>query len=178
MYWRKTMTASLSQQSKFRQLARSAWRSKHSALAFWLLSVALAMTAPQGWAACIISAQGVSFGNYDPSSNLNQDSIGNISLSCSLLTLSIPYTISLSTGGGSYAQRTMASGVRTLNYNLYTALTHTSIWGNGTGGTATVNGVALTGLFTGSHAVYGSILAKQNAYVGSYSDSITVTLTY
>lgn len=47
-------------------------------------------------------------------------------------------------------------------------------WGDGSPGTATVNGSGTTHTFT----VYGRIPARQNAVVGSYSDTITVTITF
>ena len=180
MYWHKIKRTSLIQQSRYRRFARVAWPFKHSSLALWPLSVAslVAVTMSQGWAACTINVQSVNFGNYNPSSILSRNSIGNINLNCGLLFIALPYTLSLSTGEGSYEQRTMSSGINVLNYNLYTDLTHLSVWGNGTGGTAIVAGLGLTGIFTISHTIYGSIPAKQNVSVGNYSDSIVVTLTY
>lgn len=142
----------------------AAWR--------WLLAVALAITAQQGWAAlCSFSATGVAFGSYDVFSNQSVDSTSNIAVTCDV---SSSYSISLSPGGGSYASRVMASGGHTLNYNLYTDATRTVIWGDGTGSTATVNGSGITG----NHTVYGRIPARQNVYVATYSDTITVTLSF
>lgn len=152
--------------------ARRAWQNNRATVSSLLLAVVLAISAQQGWGAqCNVTAQGVSFGSYDVFSNQHLDSTGNIGVSCDV---SATYTIALSPGGGSYASRTMASGARTLNYNLYTDGTRTSVWGDGTGGTATVNGSGTSG----NHTVYGRIPAGQNAYVGSYSDVITVTLTF
>lgn len=166
------MTASLSSRSRARRPARPAWRSNRAALAPWLFAVALAMTARQGWAVqCDPSAQGVSFGSYDTFSNQPLDSTGNIGVSCDV---SASYSIALSPGGGSYASRAMASGAYTLKYNLYTDATRTTVWGDGTGGTATVNGSGTTADYT----VYGRVPAGQNAYVGSYTDTITVTVTF
>lgn len=166
------MTASLSWQSRARLPARPAWRSNCAAMSPWLLAVALAITASQAWAAqCSLSVQGASFGSYDVFSNQSLNSTGNIGVSCDI---SAAYSVSLSAGGGSYASRSMASGAHRLNYNLYTDATRTTIWGDGTGGTATVSGSGTTV----NHTVYGRIPASQNAYVGSYSDTITVTLTF
>ncbi len=167
------MRAFLSLESRVCRLARSTWASKRNALVPWLLAVALAMTAQQGWAqaTCGLSVQGVSFGSYDTFSNVALDSTGNIGVTCSFTAT---YTIALSEGGGSYALRAMANGTHRLNYNLYTDATRTAVWGDGTGGTAIVNGRGKIG----NHAVYGRIPARQNAYVGSYSDIITVTLTF
>lgn len=166
------MTEPLSQQSRAWHPTRPAWRGNRAAVLPGLLAVALAITAQQGWAAtCTVSAQAVSFGSYDVFSNQSLDSTGNIGVTCDV---SSAYTISLSPGGGSYTSRSMASGANNLNYNLYTDATRTIVWGDGTGSTATVNGSGTSG----SHTVYGRIPARQNAYVGTYSDVITVTLAF
>lgn len=138
----------------------------------WLLGLAFAVTAQHVRAVqCNLSVQGVSFGNYDVFSSQSLDSTGNIGVSCDV---SAPYTISLSPGSGSYTSRSMANGPHTLNYNLYTDATRTTIWGDGSGTTTTVSGSGTSA----NHTVYGRVPARQNAYVGSYSDSITVTLTF
>lgn len=166
------MRAFLSLESRICRPARLVRRNNHALVTLSLLSMALAMTTQQGWAAtCSLSVQGVSFGSYDTFSNAALDSTGDIGVSCDVST---PYTIALSPGGGSYALRVMSSGAHTLNYNLYTDATRTTVWGDGTGGTATVGGSAASANYT----VYGRISASQNAYVGSYSDIITVTLNF
>jgi spore coat protein U-like protein len=120
---------------------------------------------------CNVSSPGVNFGSYDTFSNLSLDSTGNVSVICDGI---IPYSISLSPGGGSYVSRAMASGGHSLNYNLYTDSTRASVWGDGTASTATINSSGTTA----NHTVYGRIPARQNAYVGIYSDTITITLTF
>jgi spore coat protein U-like protein len=129
------------------------------------------MAAQPGWAACSVSTTGVSFGAYDSFSSTSLDSTGDISVSCDVSTL---YSISLNAGGGSYLARAMAGGGHTLNYNLNTDVTRNPVWGDGSGGTVILSGSGMTA----NHLVYGRIPARQNAYVGSYSDIITVTLTF
>jgi spore coat protein U-like protein len=136
----------------------------------WSLAVLLLVCASASWAAnCNVSAQGVSFGNYDPFSTTALDSTGTITVICDASTM---YTISLSTGSGSYATRTMRKGAHTLNYNLYTNASRSIIWGDGTGNTALVNDTGLGGNYT----IYGRAPARQNPYVGTYFDTIVVTL--
>jgi spore coat protein U-like protein len=113
----------------------------------------------------------VSFGGYDPFNSQSLDGTGTIAVSCDV---SAPYTVALSPGNGSYSSRTMMSGANRLDYNLFTDATRTGIWGDGAGSTATVSGSGASG----NHTVYGRIPARQNAYVGSYSDIITVTVTF
>ena len=68
----------------------------------------------------------------------------------------------------------MTSGAHTLNYNLYTTNTRTTVWGDSTAGTSKVNA---NGTIV-AKTVYGRIPALQNAFVGSYSDTITVTIAF
>jgi len=70
----------------------------------------------------------------------------------------------------------MKSGTHALAYNLFLDATRLTIWGDGSAGTGTVSGVG-----TGANIntpVYGRIAARQNAFVGTYSDVITVTITF
>lgn len=123
-------------------------------------------------AVCSVSSQGLVFGTYDTFSSQSLESAGNIDISCDSLAT---YSIALSTGSGSFLQRTMVFGSRVLNYNLFTDAARTIVWGDGTGSTATVSGV--TGS-TASHSVYGRVPARQNAYVGNYSDNVTITINF
>lgn len=138
----------------------------------WLLAMALAIVAQEAGAVqCSLSLQGVNFGTYDTFSNQSLDSTGRVDVTCDI---SAPYSISLSPGGGSYATRSMTDGAHTFNYNLYTDATYTIVWGDGTGSTATVGGSGTTAI----HTVYGRIPARQNAHMGTYFDSITVTVSF
>lgn len=122
-------------------------------------------------ATCTLNVPGLSFGSYDVFSSRSLDSAGTISISCDMATT---YTIALGPGGGSYALRIMLSGTHTLNYNLYIDAARTIVWGDGTGSTEIMTNNAASA----NHTVYGRIPARQNAYVGSYSDTITVTLNF
>jgi spore coat protein U-like protein len=138
----------------------------------WLLAITAALVAmPSHAATCNLSTQGVNFGSYDFLSSQNLDSVGHIVVTCDTST---SYTIGLSPGNGSYIARLMTNGPHQLAYNLYTDATQTMVWGDGSSGTAVVGG---TGTDV-DHTVYGSAPAGQNPYVGSYSDAITVTLTF
>lgn len=126
---------------------------------------------------CSVSATNVAFGTYDPFSGSALDSTGTVTVDCGTLT-STQYTVSLSTGGnGTYFPRAMNSGGNTLPYNLYTDSAHTTIWGDGSGATATVSGSASLGN-PKNHTVYGRIPGGENPVVGSYADSITATVTF
>lgn len=131
-------------------------------------------------ASCTITSTAITFATYDPLSSTALASTGTLTFSCtSGASGGATGIISLSTGSsGTYTTRTMKSGSNILNYNLYTTVADTTVWGNGTAGTATV-----TAHVTGNNSpvnatVYALIPAKQNVIAGSYSDSIVATVTF
>jgi spore coat protein U-like protein len=127
---------------------------------------------PLAAATCGLNVQGVNFGNYDFQSSQNLDSVGHITVTCDVDTA---YTIALSPGlAGSFTARIMQNGSHQLQYNLYADLAHASVWGDGTGNSMAVNGNGTNV----DYPVYGSVPAGQNPYVGSYSDLVTVTLSF
>ncbi len=128
---------------------------------------------------CIIAAQALSFGSYDASAAKSGSS--DLTVRCSNGT---PYTLKLSAGTtGSFTQRLLTSGSNSLEYNLFTSPALSSVWGDGSGSTATPGGTG-AGLAIGSaitHTVYGQVpnsVSNQNAPAGNYSDTITVTVEY
>jgi len=137
-----------------------------------LLACTLAIVTPAAYSAgCSVSTSGLNFGNYDVFSTLDNEITGSIDVSCQASTT---YSISLSSGFGTYASRSMTSGTNVLAYNLYIDPTRLTIWGDGSSGTSTVSGSGTTG----SSPVFGRIPARQNAFVGTYSDIVTVTVTF
>lgn len=126
---------------------------------------------------CTVNAAPMSFGNYNVITGGTLDIVGTVTPHCTTGTL---YAISLDAGVGSGAtmqvrQLTGPVGA-TLMYSIYTDVNHTTVWGDGTGGTVMQSG-------TGNGAtqpitMYGRIPAEQNPTVGTYSDTVTVTLTY
>lgn len=126
----------------------------------------------------IISAVG--FGSYDPFSATPLDSNGQLNVTCAGTGTTPDFTLTLSSGNaGSYTPRQMASGLQTLNYNLYLNAGRTTIWGDGTSGTSVVSETRNCKAAGCNYVVYGRIPASQtSAAVGSYSDSITVTIVF
>lgn len=138
------------------------------------LLLSLGTVLPAATLACSVSADGVPFGNYNPFDNVHLDSTGTVSVQCES-----PYTVELSPSGNNnqFNPRHLANAADDrLIYNLFTDPAHTTIWGDGTDGTGTTGG---DGSATGvQHTIYGRIPASQNARVGSYFDTITVTLQF
>jgi len=131
----------------------------------------LAASATASAANCNVSAIGVAFGTYNVFSSTPTDITGSVTVTCNRTT---PFTIALSTGSGTYSSRSLKSGTNILSYNLFTDATRLTIWGDGSSGTQTVSGSSTNATFT----VYGRIAARQNAKIGSYTDTVTVTVTY
>jgi spore coat protein U-like protein len=133
---------------------------------------------------CSVTTTGLAFGAFPAPNPANVDSTANLSVSCKANpNATTAFTISLSQGNGaSFNPRNMASGTYTLNYNLYSDASHSTIWGDGTSGTSQVSGTIPPGLPPGSTTlnltVYGRIPGNQNLAAGSYSDAITITISY
>jgi len=132
------------------------------------------------FAVCTVSTTSVSFGPYDIFSASPTDSTGNITVNCNespppYVTVSIGQ--SPNSGGFNPRKMKLAAGADLLNYNLYTDGTYSSIWGDGTSGTTTlVRRVRRNRPET--FIVYGRVPPGQDISVGSYSDILTVTITW
>jgi spore coat protein U-like protein len=93
----------------------------------------------------------------------------------------VSYAIALTSGTGSYAARQLASGADRLGYNLFKDSARTLVWGDGTSGTSTLSDSYTLAVSptVRAYPVYGRIPGGQNlTKVGTYGDSITVTVTY
>ena len=125
---------------------------------------------------CSVSANNLDFSTYDPTSSNNDDATTTIDITCTSTT---PFDIGLNAGTGTGATvttRILTNGASTLNYSLYQDSSRTTVWGN----TPATDTVSSTG--TGSaqqFTVYGRLPGSQPAAIpGTYTDTITVTVTY
>jgi spore coat protein U-like protein len=126
---------------------------------------------------CTVSTTPLAFGNVDSTSASNVDATGGLSITC---TNGSAWTASAGVGAGSgasYASRKMTAGSDLLNYNIYTSAARSTVWGDGTASTGTIGG---TGNGSAqSVTVYGRVAGGQNGVpVGSYADTVAVTVTY
>lgn len=141
-------------------------------------------------AACSVTATDYSFGSYDPTSTTaNTSGSSTISVTC---TNSTAYVVALSYGanGGTQSNRVMKdSGTDTLNYNLYTNAGTTNVWydiadgcdlTSGSGSSDCASGTGNTGSTVSAtdYTVYGKIAAGQNVPAGTYTDTITVSVSF
>jgi spore coat protein U-like protein len=124
-------------------------------------------------ASCTIAANPLGFGTY---SGLLINSTSILSVTCTNTT---PYNVGLNAGtaaGATVTNRSMTGpATALLGYKLFSNSGRTTNWGNTVG----TNTLAETG--TGavqSLTVYGQIPAGEYVHPGSYTDTITATLTY
>ncbi|HVN42744.1 MAG TPA: spore coat U domain-containing protein [Steroidobacteraceae bacterium] len=124
---------------------------------------------------CLATATNINFGNFNGTADLTSN--GTISVNC---TNGTPFSVGLSTGSGTFATRTMKSGSNVLNYNLYLDNQFTTIWDNA----SNLNSGTGAGMGSGSvqtYTVFGKLPyagSNQSAPPGSYSDTITATVSY
>jgi spore coat protein U-like protein len=126
---------------------------------------------------CTVSTSPVAFGSVNPISGANVDATGSVTVAC---TNGTGWSATANAGGGTgatLASRRMASGGNLLTYALYTDSGRTTVWGDGTASTAPV-----TGTGSGSDqtvTIYGRVPSGQTAVPpGSYTDTVSVTVTY
>ncbi len=129
---------------------------------------------------CRASVTALAFPPYTPGGGARNANTA-IRVRC---TRGTSFTVSLdagSTGGGTYAQRLMGSAAGLLQYNLYTNSARSRIFGDGTASTFTRGGTG-AGLATArTVTVYGRLpdsAANRLAVPGSYTDTITVSVSY
>ena len=131
---------------------------------------------------CRMNATPIHFGNYDAFSSAPLDGVGAITVNCSGNVGRATVTLSVSSTSGSFNPRRMkrSGGSDLLGYNVYTDTTRTAIFGDGTGGTSSVRLRRPPGPhapWSGSTSMYGRIPPGQDVSVGSYSDTLTATVT-
>lgn len=149
-------------------------------LYFFSLELNAAAPNPFSITRCTIVLGAINFGSVDPmSDNL---ATSTVTLTCDVSGSYNPYvqTIKLSTGSGSYTTRTLISGTNTLEYNIYTDSARSIVWGDGTSSTSTgsVSFGTAGNNQAASATLYGKIPSKPNVVPGTYTDSITATVTY
>ena len=123
---------------------------------------------------CTVSATPLSFFIPVPT-NLNVDSTSTITIKC---PPQIAFTVDIDTGlySNGINRRVYNAGYNAyINYDVYKDPPRSAVWG--TGGAKTVPGNSgLTGISL--LTVYGRVAAVKTLKPGSYTDTLTVTLTF
>jgi spore coat protein U-like protein len=115
--------------------------------------------------------------NFGPQGVLaaNVDQNSTLQVQCTNTTT---YNIGLDAGtgaGATVAVRKMTSGGATVNYSLYSDAGRTTVWGDTIG----TNTVAATGNgAVQNYTIYGRIPPQTTPAPATYTDTITVTVTY
>jgi len=134
-------------------------------------------------AACNINASTLDFGSNAGTALLagNLNSSTTVSVTC---TNGSPYSIGMDNGANALGgQRRMINGANFISYNLYTDAGHANPWTTASSSTTctTTNSCAL-GTGNGaaqSTTIYGVVPSVAVApAAGSYTDSVTMTVTY
>lgn len=133
---------------------------------------------------CTITADNLNFGNYDPvGANASAALLGSASITATCTqgaTAHVDIDAGLNPSGTGNAQTRRMKGpgsTQYLTYDIYQDSGHSQRWGTKTSGT--VKDVTGSGGATPVHlTAYGSVPSAQNVQVGSYTDSVAVTINY
>jgi spore coat protein U-like protein len=74
----------------------------------------------------------------------------------------------------------MKSGLNNLKYNIYTTSSYLTVVGDGSAGSATINGLSSTASTAVTYFVFGKVsnIGLPATVAGAYTDSISVTISY
>lgn len=126
---------------------------------------------------CTVNATAITFGNYNGIAGSALDSVGTVTAVC---TMGTAFSVALDAGTGAgaalTARKLTGPAGATLAYGIFCDAPRTQVWGDGSGGTDVASG---TGSGSAqSFTMYGRVPSLQTSTVGSYTDNVTVTLTY
>jgi spore coat protein U-like protein len=102
--------------------------------------------------------------------NANNDAQSTLTVECSEDT-----AFQVGLDNGAQGSREMANGAQSVSYELYSDPAHTASWGNMVG-SDTVSGMGTGGAL--ALTVYGRVPPQATPVPGTYSDTVTVTITY
>jgi spore coat protein U-like protein len=157
---------------------RGAFRRAARVVALAAIGIVWLCGAPSEAACTVRVDSGVAFGTYNIFSPVPLDTAGQFDIRCTGGDQNSTVHISLSSGAsGTYTARRLINGAEFLPYNLYLYAARTIIWGDGTGGTQVFIGPA-NGPGRQFFSVFGRIAAQQDAAVGTYTDTIVITVNY
>lgn len=126
--------------------------------------------------ACLVTATDMAFGSYNPTSSTPTDATSSIIVTCTPGTL---YNVGLNAGttaGTTVSTRKMLNGSALLNYALYSNSGRSVNWGNSPG-SDTVSQTS-SSIAPAAITVYGRVPAQQSVAAGTYTDTVTVTVSY
>jgi spore coat protein U-like protein len=130
------------------------------------------------FAQCTIGVTSISFSNYDVFSNAPVDSAGTVSISCSKDIVKAFVTLGTSSNSGMVNPRRMkrSGGNDLLDYNIFSDVTRTAVVGNTPIEFRRPSGKPAP--WGESFSIYARIPPGQDVSVGSYSDSVSVSVDW
>ena len=154
---------------------------------FALACCALVTQAADAATACrLVNATSLSFGPYDVLSTAANDTLVTIDVACDRhggpQSVEVVMAIGQGSNGTSINNRRMlhtgGSGDY-LTYNLFRDVSRSSIWGfsNGVDTVSRQLSIANNSTATASFTIYARIPAQQDVTIGSYRDSVQITVT-
>lgn len=126
-------------------------------------------------ASCTVSITALAFGTF-VGAQLNNTATATVDCGGIGGNAFIPLTIAVNGGGGTIAARRLVNGANQLSYQIYTDAARSIVWGNGTTG-STVAGSA-SNTVNSVHTVYGRVPAATTPPTGTYTDTLTFTVTF
>lgn len=132
---------------------------------------------------CTVSTVGITFGAYDPvvgNASTPLDANGSVTVAC---TAGAATTMGMDQGSNPTAtstaalpERQMADGPNALSYGLYQDSARTTVWGDvGTPAAVTYNSVSFAPT---TLTIFGQVPSGQDINVGTYSDTVTATISF
>lgn len=141
------------------------------------VAVATSGTPVRAIDSCVLpSVESLSFGPYDPLLGAPVDGTGSVTYYCTGAAETITITIDRG-ASASFWPRHMTSAGGTLDYNLYLDPARVTVWGDGSAGTGHYQETAIVDL-SQVLTIFGRIPGGQNARVGSYDDTLVITLSF
>lgn len=133
-------------------------------------------------ASCSIDNATLDFGNI-ADLGTDTDASQGLKVTC---TKNTDYSIAMDegqngSGNGSSITRAMSDGTDQLSYQLYTDSSRNNVWEDSCASPATGTDCAYgtgTGTQQTNITVYGRVPANQNVEAGSYTDTVTMTVTF
>ncbi len=128
--------------------------------------------------ACSVTSAGFNFGEYFFSDDPH-DTTGQITVSCNEDVPSVSIAAGVSSHTGQFDKRKMkhTTANEYISYNLY-GYNYYLIWGDGKyPGTLTLTGPVTKGL-PANFTVCGRIYGNQDPLIGTYTDTLVVTVTW
>ncbi|TNC71320.1 Csu type fimbrial protein [Rubellimicrobium roseum] len=124
---------------------------------------------------CTVSVGAMAFGSIPGAITSPINAQASLSVTC---TNAVPYRIALGQGLGPSVtnprERQMRNGASALTYGLYKDSGRSSPWGWAGADEMAATGTGLQQLYS----VFGQIEAGQSGQIGTYADSVVVTITY